>query len=169
MNDIAYVALGANLGRREENVLRAVRLMETRRAARVLRLSSLYESPPEGIPGAPPFINAVAEVVPLLRPDDLLQRLKAIETAMGRTGRHGESREIDLDLVTVGDEVVETELLTLPHPRFHARAFVLIPLREVAPEFRCPRTGRSIGEIIDSLADAGSARRVAGRALVMRG
>jgi 2-amino-4-hydroxy-6-hydroxymethyldihydropteridine diphosphokinase len=166
---IAYVALGANLGRREENVLRAVRLIEARRAARIVRVSSLYESEPEGIPGAPPFINAVAEVVPLLRSSDLLQRLQAVETIMGRTGRHGESREIDLDLIAFGDDVSASEALVLPHPRFHARAFVLVPLREVAPGFRCPRTGRSIDELMDSLSDAGRVRRVAGRALVMRG
>ncbi len=169
MHGVAYVGLGANLGRREEAVLGALRRIESHGAGRVVRVSHLYESEPEGIPGAPRFVNAVAEVAPLLRPTDLLQRLKRIEAAMGRRGGHGESREIDLDIITVGDEVSETETLVLPHPRFHRRAFVLIPLRDVAPGFRCPRTGRTIDELVGSLTDAGSLRRIGGRALVMRG
>jgi 2-amino-4-hydroxy-6-hydroxymethyldihydropteridine diphosphokinase len=169
MSTIAYVGLGANLGRREATVLAAARALERRRAARVVRLSSLYETDPVGIGDAPRFINAVAQVVPLLPPGDLLQRLKVIENEMGRAGGHGQSREIDLDLVTCGDDVFHGEDLVLPHPRFHQRAFVLIPLREIAPGFVCPRTGLGIGELIGRLADGGGVARVSGRSLVLRG
>jgi len=166
---IAYLGLGSNLGRREQAVLRAVRELEAGRAARVVALSSLYESEPVGIAGAPRFINAVAEVVPLLPPVDLLERLKAIETGMGRTGGHQQSREIDLDLVSFGEELVASEALRLPHPRFHERAFVLIPLREIAPAFVCPRTGRRLSELIAALGGEGGVERISGRAFVVQG
>jgi 2-amino-4-hydroxy-6-hydroxymethyldihydropteridine diphosphokinase len=168
MCTVAYVGLGANIGSREANVLAAARAIEARRAARILRLSSLYESDPVGIGEAPRFINAVAQVVPLLPPGDLLQRLKSIEAGMGRTGGHRESREIDLDLLAYGDVIVRGEHLALPHPRMHERAFVLIPLLEIAPGFTCPRTGRSVRELVEGLAGAGGLARVSGRSLVLR-
>ena len=167
MHTIAYVGLGSNLGRREEKVLAAAYALEARRAARVVRLSSLYESDPVGMGEAPRFINAVAEVVPLLRPGDLLQRLKAIEAGMGRTGGHRQSREIDLDLVSYGAELVDSDALVLPHPRFHERAFVLIPLLEIAPGFVCPRTGRPAAALVAGL-PPGGVERVSGRSFALR-
>ena len=166
---IAYVALGANLGRREETILRAARLLPERGAARLLRLSGLYESDPEGIPGAPRFLNAVAEVAPLHSPADLLQRMKSIEAQLGRTGGHGESREIDLDLISFAGEVLDTPDLVLPHPRFHRRGFVLHPLRELAPDFRCPRTGRAIDELVGALPAGAAVVRVGGWSMITRG
>lgn len=168
MHAIAYVGLGSNLGRREAAVLQAARELERRRAARVIRLSSLYETDAVEIGEAPRFVNAVAQVVPLLRPGDLLERLKSIEAGMGRTGGHAQSREIDLDLVAYGDEVFRGERLVLPHPRFHRRAFVLVPLREIAPGFVCPRTGLGVAELIGRLDGDGGVARVSGRSLVPR-
>ncbi len=166
---VAYVALGSNLGQREQSVLGAARALGSGGAVRLLGLSSLYESPALGMPGAPPFVNAVAQVASLLPPLDLLERLQAIEAKGGRTGGHWQSREIDLDLIAAGDEVVVGERLKLPHPRFHERAFVLIPLREVAPGFVCPRTGRGIGDLAAALPAPGDLVRVSGRSLAMRG
>ena len=163
----AYIALGANLGRREQTILRAVRLLEARGVGNTVRVSSLYESDAVGMGKAPAFINAVAEVVPLLRPRDLLQRLKAIEAELGRTSGHNQSREIDLDLVACADEVVEESELILPHPRYHERAFVLVPLSELAPSFRDPRTHRSVAELL-ARCDAHSMRRVSGRGWIAR-
>jgi 2-amino-4-hydroxy-6-hydroxymethyldihydropteridine diphosphokinase len=163
---IAYIALGSNLRRREASVLASLRALEAARGARVRAVSSLYESEAEGIPGAPRFINAVAEVAPLLPAVDLLERLKAIEAGMGRTGGHHQSREIDLDLIAYGAETGVFGALTLPHPRFHERAYVLIPLQEIAPDFVCPRTGRSIRELVASLGDGRrGVERVSGRAV----
>lgn len=164
----AYVALGSNLGRREQTVLRAVRALGDAGAARVVALSSLYESAAEDIPGAPPFVNAVVQVVPLLEPLDLLERCKAIEAELGRSGGHRQSREIDLDLVCYGPRVLTGRELTLPHPRFQRRAFVLIPLREVDAGFVCPRTGRRIDELVAQLPPESRVTRVSGRAWVMR-
>ena len=169
MHTIAYVGLGSNLGQREALVLRAARELEARRAARVRRLSSLYLSDPVDIADARRFVNAVAEVETLLPPVDLLERLKAIEAVMGRTSGHRQSREIDLDLVSYGRELVTSERLVVPHPRFHLRAFVLIPLREIAPGFTCPRTERTVDQLLAALPGDGGVERISGRDFVGRG
>jgi 2-amino-4-hydroxy-6-hydroxymethyldihydropteridine diphosphokinase len=164
----AWVAFGANLGQREATVLRAARRLNDSGAARLVRLSSLYETDAVGMRDAPPFINTVAEVVALLRPRDLLDRLKGIETELGRTGGHYQSRPIDLDLVAYGDEVTDSADLVLPHPRYHERAFVLIPLREIAAAFRDPRTGRSIDALVAALPESQSVRLASSRGWVVR-
>lgn len=146
-------------------MLAGLRALETTGAARLRAISSLYESEPDGIAGAPRFINAVAEVEPLLPPVDLLDRLKAIEADMGRTGGHQQSREIDLDLVSYDTRTGVFGPLILPHPRFHQRAYVLIPLREIAPEFVCPRTGTTVGELVAALGPGSRVERVSGRAI----
>jgi 2-amino-4-hydroxy-6-hydroxymethyldihydropteridine diphosphokinase len=162
---IAYIGAGSNLGRREASVLAGLRALETSGAATLLAVSSLYESEPDGIPGAPRFINAVAKVAPLLPAVDLLQRLKAIEADMGRTGGHQQSREIDLDLVSYGAQSGVFGPLILPHPRFHQRAYVLIPLREIAPDFVCPRTGRSVADLAAELDPRTRVERISGRTM----
>jgi 2-amino-4-hydroxy-6-hydroxymethyldihydropteridine diphosphokinase len=161
---IAYVGLGSNLGRREAAVLGALRALESAGAARVNAVSSLYESEPDGIPGAPRFVNAVAEVEPLLPAVDLLERMKSIEAGMGRTGGHQQSREIDLDLITYGAETSASDALVLPHPRFHSRAYVLIPLGEIALDFVCPQTGIAVSTLVANLGTgAGGVERISGR------
>jgi 2-amino-4-hydroxy-6-hydroxymethyldihydropteridine diphosphokinase len=95
--------------------------------------------------------------------------LKVIETGMGRTGGHQQSREIDLDLVSYGEELVASEALVLPHPRFHERHFVLVPLREIAPGFVCPRTGRGVDDMLARLPGDGGVARVSGRTRVAQG
>lgn len=139
------------MGNREQTVLRAIRLLSGR-GMTVVACSSLYETKPaEGV-GGNDFINAAVEVRSLLCPEDLLNRLKSIENSLGRTGGHNRPREIDIDIVCVEDVVLETEDLILPHPRYGRRAFVLLPLKEIAPGFRCPRSGRTIDELIRALA-----------------
>ena len=163
---IAYVGLGSNLGRREAAVLGALRALESAGAARVNAVSSLYESEPDGIPGAPRFVNAVAEVEPLLGAAGLLERMKSIEAGMGRTSGHLESREIDLDLITYGAETGASPALVLPHPRFHSRAYVLIPLREIAPDFVCPKTGVAVTDLVARMGTgAGGVERISGRTM----
>lgn len=144
-------------------MLAALRAMENSGAARITAVSSLYESEPDGIAGAPRFVNAVAEVAPLLPAVGLLERMKSIEADMGRTGGHHESREIDLDLITCGIETGVFGALVLPHPRFHTRAYVLIPLREIAPAFVCPRTGIAISDLVSRLGGSGGVERISGR------
>ncbi len=162
---IAYIGAGSNLGRREASVLSGLRALEETGAVTLRAISSLYESDPDGIPGAPRFINAVAEVAPLLPAVDLLERLKAIEADMGRTGGHQMSREIDLDLISYGARMGVFGPLILPHPRFHQRAYVLIPLREVAPGFVCPRTARPVASLVGELDPRARVVRVSGRTM----
>jgi 2-amino-4-hydroxy-6-hydroxymethyldihydropteridine diphosphokinase len=164
----AYLGIGANLGPRERSVLGAMRRLDGVDGLTVVRSSSLYESEAEGMGEAPPFVNAVTQVHTLLSPGDLLNRVKTIERAMGRRGGHNRPREIDIDLVACGDRVVDTPGLTLPHPRFYERSFVVVPLQEIAPRFVCPRTGRSIGELAARLTGRAVLARVSGRGLYPR-
>ena len=163
MDGFAYVALGSNLGRREHAILYAARRLHEMGAGRVRRMSSLYESAAVDMGVAPPFVNAVLELVPLLTPSDLLQRMQAVELELGRTGGHNQSREIDLDLIAYSGQVVDTAFLTLPHPRYEQRTFVVIPLAEVAPGFHDPKSGRTIEEIAAGLAGREPVRRISGR------
>jgi 2-amino-4-hydroxy-6-hydroxymethyldihydropteridine diphosphokinase len=98
---------------------------------------------------------------------DLLKRLKAMEKAAGRTGDHNEPRELDIDIVAYGGSIVRRDELTVPHPRYRDRAFVLIPLREIAPYFVCPATGRSIDELISSLSGEQAVSRASSRKTVL--
>lgn len=164
----AFIAIGSNLGERERAALASLRWIEAEAAATVVRCSSLYETAAVGMGEAPPFVNAVVQVRPLLSPEDLLKRLKTIEKRMGRRGGHNVPREIDLDLIAYGCEQVDTPELTVPHPRFHERAFVLLPLREIAPAFSCPRTGRAIDRLIARLETRDRVVRVSRRNLIPR-
>jgi 2-amino-4-hydroxy-6-hydroxymethyldihydropteridine diphosphokinase len=162
----AYLSLGSNLGEREAAVLRAVRVIGSGPDIRAGRLASLYETSPVGGVEGGPFINTVLEVHSLLCPLDLLLRLKSIERLMGRSGGHGRAREIDIDIITMDRAVMAGDDLTLPHPRYQKRAFVLLPLKEIAPGFRCPVTGRGIDELIGTLAPGQEIRPVSSRRLV---
>lgn len=160
-----YLGIGSNLGNRECRILEAVRRLEVHGIS-VVALSSLYETEPaEGVGGGR-FINAVAEVRTLLCPADLLKRLKTIEKSMGRSGGHNRPREIDIDIVSLGDSVLDTADLVIPHPRYGERAFVVVPLKEIAPDFRCPRSGLGIDDLLEKLGSHAAIARVSGRRVV---
>ena len=161
---ICYLSLGSNVGERERHVLDAMGLIESCGAGRVTAASSLYETDPVGMPGATAFINAVVEVESLLSPGDLLERLQAVENRMGRTGGHYEPREIDIDIVAFGESVIREPHLTVPHPRYASRGFVLVPLRDVAPGFVCPDTAIALETMLAESPAAG-VTRVSGRAV----
>jgi 2-amino-4-hydroxy-6-hydroxymethyldihydropteridine diphosphokinase len=162
-----YLGIGSNLGNRERRVLEALRYLEST-GITVVACSSLYESEPAEGSGGGRFINAVVEVRTLLCPADLLNRLKTIEKSMGRTGAHNRPREIDIDIVSLGDTVLETADLVVPHPRFGDRAFVLLPLKEIAPGFRCPLSGRGVDDMIGSLGTGMTIARVSGRRVIAK-
>lgn len=135
----AFVALGANLENPVLHVRQALSELDAIERTRVLAASSLYRTAPVGYADQPDFINAVAKLQTGLSPRELLDALHVIE------GRHGRRRSIrnaprtlDLDLLLYGMLVLREEELTLPHPRMHERAFVLIPLAEIAPEAPVP-------------------------------
>lgn len=156
----SYVGLGSNLGNREEMIREAVRRIAVTPHVHDVTCSSLYDSEPWGFAAQPPFVNAVAGLQTDLGPDQLLIALQRIERGLGRTRtfRWG-PREIDLDLLLYGDQQINRRGLIVPHPSMHERAFVLAPLRELRPEYRCP-SGQTIGQALAALS---SRERVARR------
>lgn len=141
-----YVGLGSNLGDREALLRKAVGLFSHLLGLSVTAVSSIYETKPRDLPEQPDFLNAVARVEAGVSPEDLLAGLKRVERLLGRTpGVRFGPRAIDLDLLLVDGVRVNTPTLTVPHPRMWQRAFVLVPLAELAPDLQCP-SGRRVAE-----------------------
>lgn len=139
---LAYVGLGANLGDPMATVRRAIGSLGEVSATALRAASSLYRTAPVDADG-PPYINAVVALETQLTPDDLLEALQELERRAGRERPyHHAPRTLDLDLLLHGHAQMQTERLTLPHPRLHQRAFVLRPLLEVAPDLEAPGLGR---------------------------
>ncbi|MBX3652798.1 MAG: 2-amino-4-hydroxy-6-hydroxymethyldihydropteridine diphosphokinase, partial [Ramlibacter sp.] len=129
----AYVALGANLGDAQQTVLHAIDALGRTPGVRVLRASSLYRTAPVESSG-PDYINAVAVVETTLTAPALLAALQALEQAAGRERPYVNApRTLDLDLLLYGSARIDSPYLTVPHPRMDQRAFVLVPLAEIAP------------------------------------
>jgi len=141
----AWIGLGANLGRRAATLDLALERIAAIDATRLADVSDYYATPPWGDPDQPEFLNAVAAVDTSLAASELLMRLQAIETALGRLrdGRRWGPRAIDLDLLLYASERLATPALTVPHPRLAERAFVLVPLVELAPGLEVPGRGRA--------------------------
>jgi 2-amino-4-hydroxy-6-hydroxymethyldihydropteridine diphosphokinase len=139
---LAYVGLGANLGDARSTLVAALEALRVLPGVTGVRASGLYRSAPVDATG-PDYVNAVAQVRTTLSASDLLDALQRIETAHGRTRPFPNApRTLDLDLLLHGDAVVVSPALTLPHPRMHQRAFVLVPLAELAPDAAIPGAGR---------------------------
>ena len=139
----AYVALGSNLDDPEAQVERGFAALAALPHTVLDARSRLYRTPPWGVPDQPDFINAVARLETSLPPRELLDELLAIETRAGRERgvRYG-PRILDLDLLLYGDRAIREPGLAIPHPRLHERAFVLLPLADIAPELDVPGQGR---------------------------
>ncbi len=141
---LAYVALGANLADPLAQVRAALAALGGLPDSHLLHASSLYKTAPVGIHGQSDFINAVAVLETTLTPQALLVALFDVEARFGRRRDfHHAPRTLDLDLLLYDDEVIDTPLLTLPHPRMHLRAFVLAPLLEIAPHCGIPGRGHA--------------------------
>ncbi|HEX2505019.1 MAG TPA: 2-amino-4-hydroxy-6-hydroxymethyldihydropteridine diphosphokinase [Gaiellaceae bacterium] len=145
----AYIGLGSNLGDREATLRRAVELLAGEEGIDVVAVSTLRETEPVGFADQPRFLNGAATVETELEPRDLLERLLAVERALGRerTGQRFGPRTVDLDLLLYGSRVVDEPSLTVPHPRLAERRFALEPLHELAPELALP-DGRRIGDLL---------------------
>lgn len=145
-----YLGLGANLGDRQGNVLKAVELLS--QWGQIDELSSLYETEPVGYLEQPPFLNAVCQLTTTLTAEELLAVAKNIESALGRIQSFRNApRPIDIDILFCGDQVINSPQLTIPHPRLEERAFVLVPLAEIAPDLIHPVTGMTVREMMQRL------------------
>lgn len=157
---IAYVGLGSNLGDRAGNLLMAVRgLMEA--SFIVNKLSAIYETEPVETQSGHNFLNMVAEIrVTSVSASQMMARLLRIEYLLGRREKGlNKPRTVDLDILFFGDQRLENEFLTIPHPRVHLRKFVLCPLNEIAPDFVHPGLGIEIAEILASVTDTSEVKR----------
>ena len=146
----AYLCLGSNMGNRQDNLDRALALSSQR--LQVKRISSIYETEPVGNIEQPHFLNLVCQIYTSLAPNELLTLAKGIEIKMGRTPAiRNAPRPIDIDILLYGDQVIDTPELIIPHPRLPERAFVLIPLAELAPDLIHPVSGKTTRELLGGL------------------
>ncbi len=148
----AYLGLGSNMGNRRQNLERALDFLEER--LRVKRVSSIYDTEPVGNTDQPRFLNMVCQVSTRLIPGGLLTLIKAIESKLGRAPKtHNAPRFIDIDILFYGDQVLETPKLVIPHPQLAERAFVLVPMAEIAPDLVHPVSGKTIKELLAQLGE----------------
>ncbi|MQY77114.1 MAG: 2-amino-4-hydroxy-6-hydroxymethyldihydropteridine diphosphokinase, partial [Spirochaeta sp.] len=157
MSNHVLLSLGANLGNRQGNILQALQYMRAR--ADINGISSFYETEPVGHVEQPKFINIACSLETELPPRELLSFLKWIEKRVGRreTFRNG-PRSIDLDIIFYDDLVIDDDGLTIPHPRLQERAFVLLPLAEIAAEKIHPVLKTSVSELLEKIDGSGVQR-----------
>jgi len=154
-----FLSLGSNVGRRPDNLRRALALIASDPDIAVVAVSRLYSTAPVGYTAQREFLNGAVELRSRLGPRELLRRLEAIESRLGKSTpfRNG-PRRIDIDLVLYGGRVVLERGLTVPHSRMHSRRFVLAPLAEIAPRAVHPVLGRTAARLLAELDDAGLVR-----------
>ena len=153
---IVYLCLGSNLGDRFSLIQQAVSLFNLSETTDVIRSSAVYETEPWGLKEQNWFLNVVLEIKTSLSPRDLLKKCQEIETVLGldrsKKIQWGE-RLIDIDILFYDKEIVGTEELVIPHKYLHKRAFVLVPLLELIPDFVHPVFNKTITELYDNLED----------------
>jgi len=149
---IAYIALGSNLHTPLEQLKRALNALAQLPQTQLMAVSSFYRSKPLGPQDQPDYLNAAVEISTALSPLALLDELQRIENEQGRVRlrRWGE-RTLDLDILLYGDEIIQSERLTVPHYDMHNREFVIVPLAEIAPNLILPN-GQKLAELADRFA-----------------
>jgi 2-amino-4-hydroxy-6-hydroxymethyldihydropteridine diphosphokinase len=151
---VIYLALGSNLEDRKANLQAAIEACPPK--VQPLAVSQIYRTPPWGYPDQAEFLNQVIKAETWLSPIDLLTYLKKMEVDLGReeTFRYG-PRRIDVDILFYGDMVLRSESLIIPHPRLHERAFVLVPLADLAPGLRHPVLGKTVRQMLSEVDQSG--------------
>jgi len=149
-----YLSLGTNVGDRLHWLEKAVNALREEEGISVDELSSVFETQPLELEDQPLFLNMVVACSTSLAPEELLDAVKDIETRLGRVKRRPKgAREIDIDIILYGEVVIESDHLSIPHPRFHERKFVLVPLSHIAPELESPVHGKTVTELLDECPD----------------
>jgi 2-amino-4-hydroxy-6-hydroxymethyldihydropteridine diphosphokinase len=155
----AYIALGTNLGEREDNLLQALRLLPES-GVHIRRVSSIYETEPVDYLDQEWFLNMVLEAQTELDALDLLSALRVIEARMGSKKAFAKGpRKIDLDILLYGNDTIDTPELQVPHPRMLERKFVLIPLAEIAPGLRHPDWKSGVAHILATSTDRSAVKK----------
>jgi 2-amino-4-hydroxy-6-hydroxymethyldihydropteridine diphosphokinase len=161
MQRTIYLCIGGNLGEREANLEEAHDFIDFN-LGDVITVSAIYESEPWGMTNVPNFLNQVVQIQTELSNEELLSEIAELEEFFGRE-RSTEgyvSREMDIDVLFIDQEIIETETLRVPHPRIAERKFVLAPLAEIAPDFIHPELKKSIQELLASCPDKGLVNRL---------
>ncbi len=148
---VVYLGLGSNIGDREAHLRDAVNQLQAR-DLRLRRVSGIYETEPVGLREQRWFLNQVAEFETELHPLQLLRRTARIETRLGRKRLMVNGpRTIDIDILLFGSDIVKTPELTVPHPRYRERRFVLEPLAELTSSLKDPETGQTVAEMLNAV------------------
>ena len=152
----AYLSIGSNIGERQKFIEQAVSFLGLCEEIEVVQTSALYETEPWGVKDQNWFLNVAVEINTTLSPQDLLVKCNQIESTLGRNRdvekRWGE-RTVDIDIIFYGTQIINTDILVVPHTRMHERAFVLVPMLEITPEFVHPIFNKSMVDLYESLVD----------------
>ncbi|MCE5206973.1 MAG: 2-amino-4-hydroxy-6-hydroxymethyldihydropteridine diphosphokinase [Chloroflexi bacterium] len=154
-----YLSTGSNLGDRQSKLQVAINKLNDYAGISVLRVSPVYETEPWGYLNQPRFLNQVVEIETEIAPVELVSVMKHLEKEMGRTPNFKNGpRVIDMDIVLYGSRIIEQEGITIPHPFFPERAFVLVPLADLIPDFIHPVLGKTIQQLMAEIDCSGVTR-----------
>ncbi|HEX2786758.1 MAG TPA: 2-amino-4-hydroxy-6-hydroxymethyldihydropteridine diphosphokinase [Ignavibacteria bacterium] len=150
-----FLGLGSNLGNRVEYIERAIEEIGSLKDTKIIKKASLYETEPWGFKEQPDFINSAVEIETMLSAEELFNEVKSIEQKLKRKSKgKWQEREIDIDILFYGNEIIKSERINIPHKEIEKRKFVLIPMYELAPDFVHPVFNETITELLSKSGDA---------------